>query len=152
MNSLVARVDSLDRLIASRMATIGIVFLRLSLGLIFFWFGALKFFPGVSSAEELALRTITTLTFGVIPGKVSLILLALWETAIGLGLIFRVALRAVILLLLLQMAGTFLPLIFFPHETFTHFPFVPTLEGQYIIKNLVLIGAALVIGSTVRKL
>jgi len=53
-------------------------------------------------------------------------------------------------LLFLQMAGTMTPLVLFPAETFVRFPYAPTLEGQYIIKNLVLISAGLVVGSTVR--
>jgi hypothetical protein len=48
------------------------------------------------------------------------------------------------------MLGTMLPLVFFPSQTFSSFPFVPTLEGQYIIKNLVLVSAAIVVGATVR--
>ena len=53
-------------------------------------------------------------------------------------------------LLWLQMLGTFTPLLLFPEETFTRFPYAPTLEGQYIIKNIVLIAAGIVAGATVR--
>jgi hypothetical protein len=56
----------------------------------------------------------------------------------------------VLLVLAIQMLGTMTPLLLFPTEAFERFPLVPTLEGQYIIKNLVLIGAAMVIGATVR--
>jgi hypothetical protein len=80
----------------------------------------------------------------------SLKLLATWETLIGLGLLSGMFLRATLLLLFLQMPGTMLPLFFFPRETFTIVPFAPTLEGQYIIKNLVLVCAAIVVGATVR--
>jgi len=76
--------------------------------------------------------------------------LAGWECAIGLGLLTKRFLRATLLLLALQMVGTAMPLILFPAETFTRFPLAPTLEGQYIIKNVVLIGAGMVIGATVR--
>ena len=79
----------------------------------------------------------------------SLPILATWECTIGMGLLSGRFLK-VTLLLFTQMAGTFLPLAFFPHETFKVFPFIPTLEGQYIIKNLVLVSAGLVIGATVR--
>jgi len=132
------------------MAKNAIKFLRISLGIIFFWFGFLKFFHGVSSAETLATKTISVLTFGLIEPSVSLIILAVWETMIGLGLLFNKFLREILLLLFLQMIGTITPLFFFPAETFKIFPFVPTLEGQYIIKNLILIGAGLAIGATVR--
>ena len=132
------------------MARYGIVLLRISLGIIFFWFGVLKFFPGLSPAQDLAIRTIDVLTFGFIPGNISIIILAIWECLIGLGLILGVYTRITLLLLFLQMPGTILPIFFFPHEVFTQIPYAPTLEGQYIIKNLVLISAGLVIGSTVR--
>ena len=128
----------------------GILFLRISLGIIFFWFGFLKFFPGLSPADQIATETIEKLTFGIIEPGVSIIILAIWETLIGLGLISGKYLRITLLLLFTQMMGTMTPLILFPTETFTRFPYVPTLEGQYIIKNLVLISAGLVVGATVR--
>ena len=128
----------------------GITLLRLSLGFVFLWFGVQKFFPGLSVAQELATHTISVLSFGLIHPGVSLPLLATWESLIGLGLLSGRFLRLTIVLLLVQMAGTFLPLAFFPHETFKFFPLVPTLEGQYIIKNLVLVSAALVVGATSR--
>lgn len=128
----------------------GILFLRISLGIVFFWFGFLKFFPGVSPADQIATETISKLTFGFIEPNVSIIILAIWETLIGIGLLTGKYLRITLLLLFAQMIGTMTPLILFPEETFTRFPFVPTLEGQYIIKNLVLISAGLVVGATVR--
>jgi uncharacterized membrane protein YkgB len=136
--------------ITSWMARYGIVLLRVSLGVVFLWFGALKFFPGLSPAEGLAVRTIERLTFGLIPAHTALLLLAAWESLIGLGLIFGVFMRATLLLLFAQMIGTISPVFFFPQEVFTVIPYAPTLEGQYIIKNLVIVSAALVIGATVR--
>lgn len=132
------------------MARYGVVLLRVSLGLIFFWFGVLKFFPGLSPAQDLAMRTMEKLTFGAITPSVSIPLLAAWECLIGLGLLFGVFMRATLLLLGVQMIGTLTPLIFFPGDVFTRIPYAPTLEGQYIIKNAVLICAAIVIGATVR--
>jgi hypothetical protein len=76
--------------------------------------------------------------------------LATWEVLIGLGLLAGRFLRATLLLLAVQMLGTVTPLVLFPTETFTQVPFAPTLEGQYIIKNIVLVGAAMVVGATVR--
>lgn len=128
----------------------GILFLRLSLGIIFFWFGFLKFFPGLSPAVQIATQTITKLTFGIVQPGISIIILAIWETLIGLGLISGKNLRITLLLLFTQMMGTMTPLFMFPTETFTQIPYAPTLEGQYIIKNLVLISAGLVVGATVR--
>ena len=144
------RLNVLDTRIIGWWARNGITLLRLSLGLVFFWFGVLKFFPGASAAEALATRTISVLTFGLVTPAVSLPVLAAWECAIGLGLLSGRLLRIALVLLFAQMVGTFLPLVFFPHETFKLFPLVPNLEGQYIIKNLVLVSAALVIGATAR--
>lgn len=132
------------------MARWGVLLLRVSLGLVFLWFGVLKFFPAASPAEDLAARTIEVLTFGIVQPNVSLPVLALWEVLIGLGLITGLFMRATLLLLVVQMLGTVTPLVLFPAETWTTFPIAPTLEGQYIIKNIVLVSAALVIGSQVR--
>jgi len=132
------------------MARHGVVLLRVSLGVVFFWFGILKFFPGLSPAQDLAARTIAVLTFGQVPAWVGLPVLAAWECAIGLGLLTGLLLRAILLLLAVQMLGTVAPLVFFPAETFMRFPYAPTLEGQYIIKNVVVVAAAIVIGATVR--
>jgi len=131
------------------MARNGITLLRLSLGIVFFWFGVLKFFPHASPAEGLAVSTIGVITHGAMSAHVSLLVLATWECCIGLGLVSGILPRFTLLLLYLQMIGTLLPLWFFPHQTFSA-PFVPTLEGQYIIKNIVLISAGIVIGATVR--
>jgi len=81
---------------------------------------------------------------------VSLPVLAVWESVIGIGLIAGRWLRGILALLAVQMAGTFTPLLLFPDETWTIFPIAPTLEGQYIIKNVVLIAAAMIVGATVR--
>jgi uncharacterized membrane protein YphA (DoxX/SURF4 family) len=147
MRNLYERVDAR---VASYLARYGLDLLRLSLGIVFFWFGALKFFPGMSPAQELAARTIQILTFGLMPSSVALPILAAWECLIGLGLIFGLYMRATLLLLMLQMMGTVTPIFFFPGEIFLVVPYAPTLEGQYIIKNLVLISAGLVLGATVR--
>lgn len=143
-------LDRWEEHIVRWLARHGLLLLRVSLGVVFLWFGALKFVPGFSPAEDLAGATIATLTFGLVPPKLALLVLAMWESAIGLALVFGVQLRLAIGLLLLQMAGTLTPLLLFPAETFVQFPIAPTLEGQYILKNLVLISAALVLGATVR--
>ncbi|MBC8184695.1 MAG: DoxX family membrane protein [Candidatus Marinimicrobia bacterium] len=132
------------------MGRYGILFLRICLGIIFFWFGFLKFFPGLSPADQIATKTITILTFGIVEPNISIIILASWETLIGLGLITGKFLRVTLFLLFTQMMGTMTPLLLFPAETFTQIPYALTLEGQYIVKNLVLISAGLVVGATVR--
>lgn len=142
--------DRIDRRITQTMADHGLTLLRLAIGVVFFWFGVLKYFPGASPAEQLAGRTIETLTGGLIPSATALPILATWEVAIGVGLFIGRWMRAVLLLLFVQMLGTITPLFLFPSETFTIFPVAPTLEGQYIIKNIVIVSAAFVLGATVR--
>ena len=144
------RLDELDQRIVHWLARYSLPFLRVGMGLVFLWFGALKFFPGLSPATDLAARTIEVLSFGVIPRPIGITLLATLETVIGLGFLIGSHMRLTVGLLLFQMAGTLTPLFLFPAAEFTVFPYAPTLEGQYIIKNVVLIGAGLVIGSTVR--
>lgn len=147
---LIQSFERLDRALTSFLADYGIGILRISLGIVFLWFGILKFFPGFSSAEYLAGETIETLSFELVPKKSALLMLATLETFIGVALILRVFLRFVLLCLVFQMLGTFTPLFLFPQMTWTVFGVVPTLEGQYIIKNIVLLSAAIVVGATVR--
>ena len=137
--------SSLDKKITEWMANNGLLILRISLGIVFFWFGILKFFKGLSPAEDLVRNTV----YFVNP-DFFLPVLAAWESLIGIGLITGKFLRVTILLLFLQMPGTALPLLILPEKVWTVFPYGLTLEGQYIVKNLVLIGAGLVIGATVR--
>jgi len=137
--------NQLDIQITSWMNRYGQLFLRWSLGIIFIWFGALKPF-GLSPAQELVSNTV----YFVDPDWF-IPLLGWWEVAIGAGLLFRPLIRPAIFLLFLQMPGTFLPLVLLPEVCFTDFPWGLTMEGQYIIKNLILISSALVIGGKVRE-
>jgi len=141
----------IDNRITLFMLGYGIFLLRISVGIVFVWFGILKFFPNLSPAQDLATDTISILTFDLLNDNVSIIILAIWETLIGIGLITGKYLRVTLFLLFMQMLGTMTPLILFPAETFTKFPYAPTLLGQYIIKNLIIISAGLVIGSFVRR-
>jgi len=137
--------DRLDRIITYWTARYGLLIMRLGLGIVFFWFGALKLVPGLSPAEELVRNTIY-----FFDPDFFLPVLAIWEMLIGLGLIFGKFMRATLLLLFLQMPGTALPLLILPEITWTIFPYGLTLEGQYIVKNLALIGGGLVLAGTVR--
>lgn len=148
----IQRVIRTDQKLRSWMKQYGIFSLRISLGIIFLWFGLLKYFPNMSPAEDLAQQTFEILTFGLIPQDLAIKVLATWECAIGLGLLVGKYMRVVLLLLALQMVGAMSPIFLFPEKVFVHIPWAPTLEGQYIIKNLVLISAAIVLGSTVDKL
>ncbi|MFO8099960.1 MAG: hypothetical protein R6T83_10130 [Salinibacter sp.] len=138
-------LEALDRRIAGWMRRNGLFVLRIGLGIVFIWFGLLK--PlGMSPAEELVRRVVY-----VVPPDLFLPILGWWEVAIGIGLLYRPFNRTAIFLLFLQMPGTLLPLVLLPEVCFTQAPWGLTLEGQYIIKNAVLIGAALVVGGTVRE-
>ncbi len=148
--NLYVQINLVEQNVVSYLARHSLTFLRIGIGVVYLWFGALKFFPGLSPAEDLALRTIDVLTFGLLPATLSRALLALLECAIGLGFLTGRHMRLTLVLMAFQMAGALSPLFLFPGETFGPILIAPTLEGQYIIKNLVLIGAGLVIASTVR--
>lgn len=113
---------------------------RLALFAVFFWFGILKLF-GVSPANELVnellVRTLPDIPFGSF-----IIILGLVEMAIGILFLIPKTERIAILLLIIHMVTTFLPLVMLPEIVWQQF-FVPTLEGQYIIKNLVVVALAL---------
>jgi uncharacterized membrane protein YphA (DoxX/SURF4 family) len=121
--------------------------MRISMGIVYLWFGALKYFPNASPADQLAKDTISVITFGLIPGSVSIILLAIWETVLGSLLILGVWRRVVYYFLLLHLACTFVPLFAFVDLSFTSPPVVFTLVGQYIVKNLVFVCAAFVLNN-----
>ena len=143
-------IDRIDRRLTSWMADNGVRLTRLALGIVFLWFGIIKLGPGWSPATDLAARTIDRLTFGLVQPELGIPILAVWESLIGIGLLTGKFLRTTLLLLFVQMPGTMTPLLLFPAETFQAFPHAPTLEGQYIVKNIVLVGAAIMVGATVR--
>lgn len=132
-----------DRRIASWMDYYGHRLLRYSLAIIFIWFGLLK--PlGVSPAADLVANTVYWFS-----PETFIPVLGWWEVAIGVCMLFRSLNRLALLLLFIQMPGTALPLLLLPDVCFSIFPYGLTLEGQYIIKNLTIISAAIVIGGTV---
>jgi uncharacterized membrane protein YphA (DoxX/SURF4 family) len=139
------RFDRIDARVTTWMAANAIPLLRVALGIVFVWFGALKLVPGLSPAEDLVRATVPFL-----PGELFVPFLGVWEVAIGIGFVTGRALRFTILLLFLQMPGTLSPVFLLTERVFTDFPFGLTRAGQYIVNNLVLITPALVIGATVR--
>ena len=147
MNSpkLPAPLARLDALIIDWMRHYGPPVLHFSLAVVFIWFGALKLWSA-SPADELVRRTI----YWVSP-DVFMPVLAVWEMAIGVCLAFPRLFRVGIGLLFLQMPGTFLPMVILPEVCWAKFPFILTMEGQYIVKNLVIIGAALVLGGQLHR-
>ena len=142
--------QSIDKKITSLMQLCGDTCLRFSFGIIFIWFGILKPF-GLSAAEPLVLKTVNWMP--LFSAEQWLSIIGFWEVFIGVFFLFKKTTRMAILLLFLQMGGTFLPLFILPEITFQKggIPFLPTMEGQYIIKNLMIISAALVIGGNLEK-
>ena len=141
-----AVIIKLDIFISKYMSTYGILLLRYSLAMVFIWFGLLK--PlGISPAQELVENTVYWFDDKAVFVK----FLGWWEVVIGFTMCVRPLIRISIFLLFLQMPGTFLPLVLLPEVCFTDFPYGLTLEGQYIVKNMIIISSALVIGGTVRK-
>lgn len=115
--------------------------LRMSIGIIYCWFGALKFFPDLGPAEELAKTTISILTHGMVSGALAYLLLAIIEFSIGVFLIVNLFSRTTIFLALAHMGGTFMPLLLMQDAAFGESPLSLTLSGQYIIKNIVIVSA-----------
>ncbi|MBI3998048.1 MAG: hypothetical protein HY355_03365 [Armatimonadetes bacterium] len=136
----------IDQTMIAFMASRGVGLLRVALAIVFIWFGALKVL-GVSPVADLVAGTV----YWVPPG-LFVLLLGLWEVVVGLGLLLKVALRSVLFLFWVQMAGTFLVLILRPEVSFqAGNPLLLTVTGEFVVKNLVLIAAGLVIGSTVPR-
>ena len=134
--------ERLDKRIATWMQTWSLPIVQSAIGVVFIWFGALKII-GISPAAELVEKTVY-----FFPPELFVPILGVWEVLIGLFFLYRPLIRLGILLLFLQLPGTFLPIILLPEVVFTTFPYGLTVEGQYIIKNLVIIGAALVLGGS----
>jgi uncharacterized membrane protein YphA (DoxX/SURF4 family) len=122
-----------------------LILLRISIGIIYIWFGALKFFEGYSPAEDLAVNTINKLTFGLISRPVNIILLAVWEVVLGVLLVAGLRMRTALVFLFVHMLCTFTPLVFFPTLSFRYIPYGFTLAGQYIMKNIIIICAGLLL-------
>lgn len=138
-------LKEIDDRIIDWMRQTGTTFLRYAVAVIFIWFGMLKVMDA-SPASALIENTIYLADPSwFVP------FLGIWEVAIGICFLIRPLLRVGIGLLAPQMVGTFLPLIVLPGVVYQGGnPFLLTMEGQYIVKNLLIIGAALVLGSTVR--
>jgi len=134
-------LDRVDEKLVAFMAAYGIHVLRWALAIIYLWFGGLKLI-NASPAAELVVKTVFWL-----PPRHALMFISGWVKSRPTPI-----LRATMFLLWLQVAGTFQVFFLLPQDAFQGGnPLLPTLEGQYAFKNLVLIAAGLVIGSTVRR-
>jgi len=124
--------------------------IRIPLFIIFFWFGILKVLK-MSPATELIIDTVFWMP--LLSAENWVIIIGYWEMAIGLCFLNKKTTLIAVILMFLQMSGTFLPLVILPEITFQNSnPFIPTLEGQYIIKNIIIITAALIIGRSYLKI
>ena len=148
MSNLLDRFDHLDTRLNQWLVAHSIPLLRLALGGIFLAFGLLKFFPGLSPIEDLATRTTEALSFGLVSGRVAMVIIATLECLIGLSFVTGRFLRVGVWLLAGQMIGAMSPLVLFPGELFPGPLYTPTLAAQYIIKDVVLVAAGMVIAST----
>jgi uncharacterized membrane protein YkgB len=125
--------------------------LRVCLGIVIFGFGVLKYFPGVSPAQGIVLAVNRILTFGLIPDQVTLPLFATVEAVIGLSLITGWGLRVVIYPLVVWVLAILSPLVLLTGELFSGPYHAPTLLGQYVFKDIILLAAALVVAADVRR-
>ena len=144
---LQSTVTAAEQQLAQWLATHSVTALRVSLGLVFLGFGILKFFPGMSPAESLAGETFSILTLGLIPDRVGLVMIAGLESAIGLLLLSGLWTRVALGLLAIQLVGILSPLVLLPGEMFRADPIAPTLAGQYVFKDIILVAAAMVVGA-----
>lgn len=122
-----------------------ILLLRISIGVVYIWFGALKFIPNLSPAESIAKDTIQFLTFDLLPLNIGFLILAIWEVTIGVLLISNFFKRFTVIIALVHLMFTFTPLFVFTKSSFEIPPYTFTLLGQYIFKNIVIICALLIV-------
>ncbi len=121
--------------------------LRIAVGMIFLGFGVLKFFPGVSPAEDITKATTHILFLGLVPGGVAMVMIATLECVIGICLLANRGMRLAIWLLAIEFVGILSPVVLLPGRLFAGPHHAPTLEGQYVLKDIILVAAALVIAA-----
>jgi putative oxidoreductase len=144
------RLDRLDAAAHRWLVAHSIRLLRMSLGAVFLGFGILKLFPGVSPAEDLVKTTTHILTFGLVPGSLALAGVGVLECLIGMCLLSGRALRPAVYLLGMQLVGILSPIVLLTSRLFDGPHHAPTLEGQYVLKDLILVAATLVLAATLR--
>lgn len=129
--------------------------LRISMGAVYLGFGILKYFPGVSPAQDLALATTHLLSFGLVPALVpdsaAMVLIATLECTVGLLLITGRWLRLTISLLAIHLVGILSPIVLLTGRMFDGPHHMPTLEGQYVLKDVIVLTAAMVIATTLHR-
>jgi putative oxidoreductase len=119
--------------------------LRISLGALIAAFGMLKFFPGISPAEGLVEATVGELTLGLVDGRMAIVTTAAIEVVLGLALITGRFLKPAMVVFAGWIAGVMAPLVLFFDELFTGGG--PTLEAQYVLKDVVFLAAGMVLAA-----
>ncbi len=122
-------------------ANFSLFVLRATIGIIFLWFGVLKFFIASSPAEDIAIATMAKLTFNIVDESTLLIALAIFETALGIMLMIGEYIKQVCIISIIHLCGTFTTVVLFPEDLFVTFPFEFTLLGQYVFKNIILVAS-----------
>jgi putative oxidoreductase len=146
---LLERLETMEMALHKSLVTHSVALLRISLGVVFLGFGVLKFFPGVSPAENLVIATTSILTLHLVPGSIAIVAIAALECVIGLWLLSGRALRGVLYLLAVELVGILSPLVLLAGRLFGGPHHAPTLEGQYVFKDVILVAAVLVLAATV---
>lgn len=147
MRSLYTRFLHVENHLHHQFVQHSITALRIAIGAVFLGFGVLKYFPGVSPAQNLTEATTHILFLGLVPGDVAIVMIATLECFIGLCLLTRRWMRLAIWLLAVELIGILSPVILLPGRLFAGPHHAPTLEGQYVLKDLILVAAGLVIAA-----
>lgn len=141
------RLVAVENVIHSALVSHGITALRLTVGAVFLGFGVLKYFPHVSPAEGLAIKTIDLMTFGLVPWQVGIVVIATLECFIGICLLANRWMRLAVWMLAVQLVGVLAPLALLTGRLFSGPHHAPTLEGQYVLKDIILVAAGMVIAA-----
>ena len=143
----VSQLRALDGRVRRFLGTTGVTALRVSLGVVFVWFGLLKILD-VSPVAGLVSRTVYWFDPDVVVSVLGIV-----EVAVGSLLVLNRFVRVALAIFAGQMIGTFLVFLILPNVVFRDGnPFLLTVEGEFVIKNLVLIAGAMVVGARVRPI
>jgi len=147
MAKIYQRFLHLENRIHHQLVLHSITALRIAVGAIFLGFGVLKYFPGVSPAQNLTEATTHILFLGLVPGDVAIVMIATLECTIGILLLTNRAMRLAVWLLAIEFVGILSPIFLLPGRLFAGPHHAPTITGQYCLKDIILVAAALVIAA-----
>ena len=144
-DKIIKELYRIESTILPRLASLGHFWERILLGTLFFWFGLLKITDHTSASSLIAKSVYWFEPQIVVP------FLGYWEITMGIALLYRQLLRLAILLFIIRLPGTFLALYYHYNECFSGSIFLPTIQGQYLLKEIALVGAALVIAGSIKR-